>query len=258
VLNQARHHAILGHGMAVQALRSVCKAQIGLADFIPNMVPVIETAENIAAAREALREGTGMFLTPIFEGAYHPAYLEDQGADGPAFTEAEMKVISSPLDFLGINCYAPTYVRADATAKRGWAAIPCDEQYPKMHMPWLNIGPAILYWSPRLCFENWKPAAIYITENGCANPDRLDEKGEVNDIGRVMFLQNHLMHLHRAVAEGVPVKGYFLWSLMDNFEWACGYTKRFGIHYVNYATQERTSKLSAKYYAEVIRKNALG
>ena len=124
ILNQARHHAILGHGMAVQALRSVCKTQVGLADFIPNMVPVIETPENIAAAREALREQTGMFLTPIFEGKYHPAYLEDQGADGPQFTDAEMKTISSPLEFLGINCYAPTYVRADPSAKRGWTAIP--------------------------------------------------------------------------------------------------------------------------------------
>lgn len=258
ILNQARHHAILGHGMAVQALRSTCRAQIGLAENIPNIVPVIETPENIAAAREALRETAGMFLTPIMEGRYHPAYLEDQRDDAPAFSDADMNTISSPLDFIGLNSYAPTYVRHDPSARRGWSSIPCGDDYPKMHMPWLNIGPAILYWSPRLCFENWKPRAIYITENGCANPDRPGENNHIDDIGRVMYLQNHLMHLHRGVTEGIPVKGYFLWSLMDNFEWACGYTKRFGICYVNYRTQERIPKLSARFYAHVIRNNALG
>ncbi len=111
---------------------------------------------------------------------------------------------------------------------------------------------------PRLCRDLWNPKAIYITENGCANPDRPDEKNHINDTARIMYLQNHLIHLHRAVSEGIPVKGYFLWSLMDNFEWACGYTKRFGIHYVNFHTQERIPKLSADFYADVIRKNAIG
>jgi beta-glucosidase len=125
-------------------------------------------------------------------------------------------------------------------------------------MPWLNIGPAILYWAPRLLSELWNVPAVYITENGCANPDRPNERGEINDIGRVMFLQNHLLHAQRATAEGYPLKGYFLWSLMDNFEWAFGYTKRFGIVYVNFETMERTPKLSARFYSSVIARNAVG
>ena len=127
-----------------------------------------------------------------------------------------------------------------------------------MDMPWLNIGPAILYWAPRLISELWKVPAIYITENGCANPDRPDARGEILDIARVMYLEQHLIHAHRAVEEGYPLKGYFLWSLMDNFEWAFGYTKRFGIYYVNFQTMERTAKLSATFYAQVIRDNAIG
>jgi beta-glucosidase len=201
---------------------------------------------------------TGMYLTPIMEGAYHPSYLKEQGEDAPTFTDADMKAIASPLDFVGINLYSPTYVRRDLNSPKGWSVLPCDEAYPKMHMPWLNIGPAILYWGPRLVSDLWKVPAVYITENGCAYPDRLNEKNEVIDLGRVMYLREHLINAHRAVAEGYPLKGYFLWSLMDNFEWAFGYTKRFGICYVNYETLERIPKLSAKFYSEVIRRNAIG
>jgi beta-glucosidase len=258
VLNQARHHAIYGHGLAAQAVRVVCKAPIGLAENIPNIVPALETTEDIAAAREALREISGMYLTPIMEGKYHPAYIENEKADVPVFTEAEMMVIRTPLDFIGINLYAPTYIRHDPSAPRGWREVPCDDNYPKMHMPWLNIGPSITYWGPRLCAEAWNPRAIYITENGCAYPDKPNAQNQIDDIARVMFLQNHLIHLHRAVAEGIAVKGYFLWSLLDNFEWAFGYTKRFGICYVDYQTMQRIPKLSARFYSEVIRSKAVG
>ena len=114
-----------------------------------------------------------------------------------------------------------------------------------MYMPWLNIGPSILYWGPRLLSDIWGVKSIYITENGCANPDVPNARGEILDTARVMYLREHLIHAHRAVAEGYPLKGYFLWSLMDNFEWAVGYTRRFGICHVNYETLERTPKLSA-------------
>jgi beta-glucosidase len=258
--NQARHHAVYAHGLAVQAVRAAAERPlpVGLAENIPNVVPILESPEHIAAAREALRELSGMYLTPILEGRYHPAYLEGEGADAPAFTDAEMKIIGSPLDFVGLNLYAPTYVRHDPTAPRGWAKVPTDEHYPRMHMPWLLVGPAILYWGPRLVSETWKVPGIYITENGCACPDKPNEHGEVLDTGRVMYLQEHMVHASRAAAEGYPLKGYFLWSLLDNFEWAFGYTRRFGLYYVNYETLERTPKLSAKFYADVIRRNAVG
>jgi beta-glucosidase len=198
-----------------------------------------------------------MYLTPILEGRYHPAYLQDQAADAPMFTDEQMKVISTPLDFVGLNLYAPTYVRHDASSPRGWSAVRCDESYPRMQLPWLLLGPSILYWAPRLVSEIWNVPAIYIAENGCASVDHPAEDGVVYDVGRVMYLQQHLMHLHRAAAEGYPVKGYFLWSLLDNFEWACGFTRRFGITHVDFETLERTPKLSAKFYADLVRHNAL-
>jgi beta-glucosidase len=261
VLNQARHHAVLGHGLAVQSIRAAARGnapRVGLAENVPATVPILETPDHIAAAREAMRELTGMYLTPILEGRYHPAYLEAQGADAPQFDDADMKAIHSPIDFVGLNLYAPTYVRHDATVPRGWSPVLCDENYPRMQMPWLTIGPSILYWAPRLLCEVWKVPAVYITENGCANPDRATADGQILDTARMMYLQQHLIHLHRAASEGYPVKGYFLWSLMDNFEWAYGYTRRFGIYYVNYQTQARTPKLSARFYADVIRRNAVG
>jgi len=260
VINQARHHAIYGHGLAVQALRAACgtKVRIGIAENLPGCVPVRETTEDIAAAREAMREMSGMYLTPIMEGAYHPAYLEQQGANAPVFTDEEMRVINSPLDFVGLNLYAPTYIRHAPETARGWAHLPCDESYPRLTMPWLFLGPSILYWAPRLVAETWKVPAIYVTESGCANGDRPDSANEIWDTARVMYLQQHLIAGHRAISEGYPLKGYFVWSLTDNFEWAFGYTRRFGIHYVNYETQERTPKLSAKFYGDVIRRNAVG
>jgi beta-glucosidase len=260
VLNQARHHAVYAHGLAVQAIRAASPkpVPVGLAENPPNVVPVLETPEHVSAAREALRELTGMFLTPIFEGRYHPAYLEDQGADAPTFTDEEMRVINTPLDFLGLNLYAPHYVHHDPSAKRGWSAVPFEADYPRMHMPWLFVGPSILYWGPRLVSEIWKVPAIYITESGCAADDKLTEDRQVLDTGRVMYLQQHLIQAHRAVTEGYPLKGYFLWSLLDNFEWLWGYSRRFGICYVDYKSQERIPKLSAGFYSEVIRRNAVG
>jgi len=258
VLNQARHHAIFGHGLAARAVRAAApKVPVGLAENIPTIVPISEETHDIAAAREALRELSGMYLTPILEGRYHPGYVAAQGADAPRFTDEEMKVIATSLDFVGLNQYAPTYVRQDATTPRGWSVVPCEPEYPKMYMPWLNIGPSILYWGPRLLSDIWGVKSIYITENGCANPDVPNARGEILDTARVMYLREHLIHAHRAVAEGYPLKGYFLWSLMDNFEWAVGYTRRFGICHVNYETLERTPKLSARFYADVIRRGAV-
>jgi beta-glucosidase len=199
-----------------------------------------------------------MYMTPIMEGAYHPAYLEKQGADAPVFTDEEMRAISTPLDFAGFNLYAPAYIRHAPNSPSGWAHVACDESYPRMNMPWLLLGPSILYWVPRLVSELWKVPTIYITENGCANSDRPDAENEIWDTARMMYLQQHFIAAHRAVAEGYPLKGYFLWSLMDNFEWAFGYTKRFGLCYVNYETMERIPKLSAKFYSDVIRRNAVG
>ena len=126
-----------------------------------------------------------------------------------------------------------------------------------MASPWLFIGPEVIYWAVRHVSALWKVPALYITENGTSGEDPQGADGRIEDTDRVMYLRNYLTHLQGAAAEGYPVKGYFLWSLMDNFEWADGYTNRFGLHYVDYATQKRTPKLSAQFYKEVIAKNAV-
>jgi beta-glucosidase len=165
-----------------------------------------------------------------------------------------MDIIRTPMDFVGLNIYQPTYVRADDSEK-GYAVVNPPASFPHMYSNWLYVGPEALYWAPRIVTDLWKPKELYITENGASSTDTLAPDGHVYDSDRVMYLRNYLRQLHRAVAEGVPVKGYFVWSLLDNYEWADGYDKRFGIVYVDFKTQKRTPKLSAGFYQEVIRQN---
>jgi len=255
--NQTRHNALLAHGLAVKAIRdnSPADVKVGLAENSTIPVPVIETPEHVAAARSAMRDLNAHFLTAVMEGKYSDAYLQREGANAPVFTDAEMKAIGAKLDFVGLNVYAPTYVMADASAPQGYKVVPHPESYPKLDMPWLFFGPQITYWAPRHMKEIWDVDAVYFTENGCAAQDKLTVDNKVLDTDRVLYLREHFIAAHRAVAEGWPLKGYFVWSLLDNFEWACGYTKRFGIVYVNYTTQERVPKLSAEFYREVIKQN---
>ena len=256
--NQTRHHAVLGHGLAVQAIRANARpgTKVGLAENMTICVPVIENETHIKAAERATREMNAPYMTVIQEGKYTDAYLERTGADAPKFTAADLKVISSPLDFVGINIYTPTWVRAD-DSPLGFTPVRNPASYPHMASSWLTIGPEALYWGPRNVAQLWKAKEIYITENGCSSSDVPAADGIVYDTDRVMYLRNYLSQLQRATADGVPVKGYFLWSLMDNFEWADGYTNRFGLHYVDYASQKRTPKLSASFYREVIARNAV-
>jgi beta-glucosidase len=257
-VNQVRHHAVLAHGLGVQAIRAHAKpgTKVGLAENASAAVPVIESAEHIAAATKAMREINSGYLTAVMEGRYTDAYLASAGADAPKFTDAEMKVIGSPLDFVGMNIYTASYIRADDSAA-GFARVTPPKSYPHMMSPWLRVGPEALYWGPKLAAEVWKIKEIYITENGASSTDVLTPDGNVYDSDRVMYLRNYLTQLHRGVSEGVPVRGYFLWSLLDNYEWADGYAYRFGIHYVDFATQKRTPKLSAHFYREVIARNGL-
>ena len=126
-----------------------------------------------------------------------------------------------------------------------------------MFSPWLTIGPEALYWGPKLVAETWKVNELYITENGSSSTDQIAPDGHVYDTDRVMFLRSYLTQLQRAVSEGVPVKGYFLWKLPRQLEWADGYEKRFGITYVNFVTKKRTPKLSADFYKNVIESNSV-
>jgi beta-glucosidase len=257
-VNQIRHHGLLAHGLGVQAIRanSVSGTQVGLAENPKVYVPVIDTAEHIEAAKRAFREENAPFLTAVMEGRYTDGYLRREGANAPKAEGDDLKIIGSPLDFVGLNVYQPEYARADASAA-GYAVARRPSSFPHMPSPWLFVGPEVIYWAIRHTSALWNPRAIYITENGCSSEDFRQPDGRVEDTDRVMFLRNYLTHLQRAAAEGYPVKGYFLWSLVDNFEWADGYSRRFGIHYVDFKTQKRSRKLSAEWYREVILRNAV-
>lgn len=256
-VNQVRHHGVLAHGLGVQAIRAnATRAQVGLAENPNVYVPVIENRENVEAAKRATRDGNAPFLTTLMEAKYPDSYLESEGANAPKIQPGDMKVIGSRLDFVGLNVYQPTYVIADGS-RRGYRIEKMPGSFPHMYSPWVTVGPECLYWAVRNVCDIWNPPAIYITENGCSSEDEVTADGRVIDIDRLMYLRNYLTHLHRATSEGYPVKGYFLWSLLDNFEWADGYSKRFGIHYVDFATEKRIPKLSAEWYREVIAQNAV-
>ena len=256
---QARHHGMLAHGLAVQAIRAQGRAgtKVGPAENITVAVPAVETPQHIRAAEKATRELNSSFFSVILEGSYHESFLTRVGADAPKFTDADLKIISSPVDFVGINSYSPTHYVVASDDAQGYVKLPFPASHPRMGADWITVGPEAMYWGPRHVAKLWGVKEIYITENGTPAADVPAADGIVYDVDRVMYLRNYLTHLQRATAEGVPVRGYFVWSLLDNFEWVGGYGVRFGLIHVDYATQKRTPKLSAAFYKEVIARNAL-
>jgi beta-glucosidase len=260
LLNQVRHHVALGHGLAVQAIRAKGRAgtKVGVAENIAACVPAIATPENIRAAEIATRELNAGFLGVILEGKYTEGFLEYAGADAPKFTPEELKIIGSPTDFVGLNIYAPQFYIIASDRKPHFNVLPFPTSFPHMNSEWLRVGPETIYWAPRLAAKIWNIENIYISENGTSSEDKLAADGHVYDLDRIMYLRNYLAQLQRATSEGVPVRGYFLWSLMDNFEWIFGYEKRFGLYRVDFETQARVPKLSAEFYRDVVARNAIG
>ena len=258
-LKQVRHHAVLGHGLAVQAIRAQGPAgtKVGFAENIHVAVPAIDTPEHVEAAEKATRDQNAGFMTVMLEGAYLEDYLASAGGTTPTFTDGELKAISSPLDFVGINVYRPGSYVEPADTSPGYRDIPINASHPKMAAAWHVFDAEVMYWAPRHVQSIWNAKSIFITENGCAAADAVAEDGRVDDSDRVMFMRAYLSQLQRATAEGVPVEGYFHWSAQDNFEWTYGYGDRFGLIYVDFETLERTPKLSAKWFREAARQNAV-
>lgn len=257
--NQVRHHAVLGHGLAVQAIRASGPSgtKIGFAENIDCAVPVVDSPDNVRAAETATREMNAGYLTVMLEGQYTDTYLESAGAAAPDFNDEDLKVISTPVDFVGINVYRPSVYVVPSDGPLGYREIPINGSHPKMHSSWHILDPEVMYWAPRQVKSLWDAKSIYITENGCAALDVVSDDGQVYDSDRVMFLRACLGQLQRATAEGVPVDGFFLWSAQDNFEWAAGFGNRFGIVYVDFETLERTPKLSAEWFREAALQNAV-
>ena len=258
-LNQVRHNVALGHGLAVRAIRARGRngTRVGPAENLVICVPAIETPANVRAAEIATREVNAGYLTVMLEGKYTDAYLADAGNDAPKYTAEDLRIISSPIDFVGLNVYTPHHYVVAADNDRGFSLVPLPASFPQMDAPWLKIAPEAMYWAPRHAAKIWGVKSIYISENGTSSIDQPAADGGFYDVDRIMYLRNHLMHLQRATSEGVPVDGYFLWSLMDNFEWTDGFEKRFGLYFVDFKTQRRTPKLSASFYREVIARNTV-
>jgi len=255
----ARHHAVLAHGLGVQAIRARGRAgtKVGPAENLTVALPAFEIPSHIQAAETATRELNAPYLTVMMEGRYTDAYLKELGADAPKFPDGDLKIIASPVDYVGINVYIPGPYVLSSEAGPGYQVLKLPKSYPHMASTWLTLAPEVLYWAPRHVARLWKPSEIYISENGASSKDKFSKDGQIYDLDRVMYLRNCLTHLQRATSEGVPVRGYFLWSLLDNFEWADGYATRFGLIHVDFATQRRTLKLSAAFYKEVMARNVV-
>jgi beta-glucosidase len=258
IVNQTYHHALLAHGHGVRAVREHGGrgAQVGLTDDSTITVPLNETEADLAAARTAFTELNIRSIDPVFRGGYSPAYFRITGKDRARVQRGDFDLISLPTDFFGFNIYTGVFVRA---GRRGRPEqLPFPRGYPAPENSWwLKLLPRAMYWGPQPVARLYKPKAIYITENGAGYDDEPPVNGEVLDLHRREYIRQCLAELHRSIADGAPVRGYFLWSFMDNFEWLDGYSRRFGICYTDYRTQQRIPKLSARWYAEVMRQNRL-
>ncbi|WP_224360760.1 GH1 family beta-glucosidase [Hyalangium versicolor] len=242
---QVSHHLLVAHGLAVQALRTlVPRVPLGI---VLNLSPSYP-ARNVAAdrAKAHLEDGLSLrwYMDPLFRGSYPADVLEHLGSDRPKVTPEELALIQQPLDFLGINYYMRNFCHAEDPHAR-----PPGEQ-GFTDMGWEIYPQGLTDLLVRLG-RDYRLPPIYITENGAAFADRL-EGDEVHDSQRVAYLEQHLGAMNAARRQGVDVRGYFAWSFMDNFEWASGYQKRFGLVYVDYGSQRRVLKDSAHWYRAFI------
>ncbi len=255
---QVAHHVMLAHGTAFRALRQIlgADAQIGIV-YALSPVEAISNDPAVLARQRLLDAQTNRwFLDPVLRGEYPEELLADPRWSGLRIEPGDLEIIRTPVDFVGANYYSRTLIgsasgdRADLSD----TVILPDSEYTEMG--W-EIYPQGLYTTLMNLTERYAPKAIYVTENGAAFHDELAPDGRVHDPRRVAYLREHLRAAQRALADGAPLKGYFVWSLMDNFEWAHGYSKRFGILYVDYPTGRRYWKDSAYYYQSVIAANAV-
>ncbi len=248
----AAHNLLRAHGRAVQAYRAESRHQIGLVVNLEPKYPASATAEDLDATMRADAYWNRFYLDPVFLGSYPPELPEIFGAAWPTFTEADFELIKQPLDFLGINYYSRQVVRHDPADWPLAAARVRQPQQTHTGLGW-EVYPQgltdILEWVA----GRYGPLPLYVTENGSAFYDPPHTKGEIADPLRQAYLRAHLRAVLEARRNGVDVRGYFAWSLLDNFEWAYGYSQRFGLVHVDYATQQRTPKASARFYTEVIR-----
>lgn len=260
----AGHNAMRAHGKAVQALRANAKGaaadtKIGAAMWTRVNQPASDRPEDVEAARQAMfsvqdrmQWNNSWWTEPVFFGKYPDDALSLYGKDVPKFKSSDFDEIKQPLDVLGLNIYKADITRLGANGKP--EVLPVPPGHPRSGVDWQPITPACLYWGPRFFHERYK-LPISITENGVSTRDQVFLDGKVHDVQRIDYTHRVLLELARAIKDGIPVLGYYPWTLMDNFEWAEGYKQRFGFIYVDFQTQKRLPKDSYHWYKKVIASN---
>ena len=244
------HHLLLSHGRAVEILRERSpQAEVGITLNLDFVYAVGDEEEDIAAARWVDGLHNRWFLDPIFRGAYPEDMFEAWRDLLPAIEDGDLETIAQPIDFLGINNYTSPLVGADNDGNRSRIVRRADVD--RTDMGW-EVVPGGLRDLLLRVTRDYQPAAIYVTENGAAYPDVRGHDGSVADPERQSYLEGYIGAAAEAVASGVPLRGYFAWSMLDNFEWAWGYWKRFGLVYIDYATLERVPKGSFYWYRDLI------
>ncbi len=251
----AAHHLLLGHGLAVPRMRAhlPSTAQVGITLVLQQVYGADERAETARDVELTNEFGNGWFLDPIYRGAYPERFFEHMALDPPPIQKYDLNIISVPLDFLGVNNYSRILIRGTETQP---LADRCEHVSPVPNSCYTDLGWEIYPNGLRDVLvnvgRNYPVGKLYVTENGAAFPDVWDGADTVSDPRRVDFLQDYITGCAEAIEQGAPLSGYFVWSLMDNFEWSEGYAKRFGVVYIDYPTQRRVIKESGYWYAALL------
>ena len=248
----AAHHLNLGHGLAVAGIREVMpSASVGITNIVTDIVPATDSPDDAAAAVRLDASSNRIFLDPVYLGAYSDAVWDTLGPRGlgDVVQEGDLEIISAPTDFAGINHYQRVIASHDETAPFGVAEKPAE---PATTSFGWSVIPASLTAVLTRVSREFTSVPLYVTENGASYDDYVDPNGDVVDTERIAYLRGYLGAAADAIAAGVDLRGYYAWSFLDNFEWAEGYSKRFGLVWVDYRTQERIPKLSAHWYRRLI------
>lgn len=261
VFHQVIHHLLMAHGAGIRALRSTITkkdAKLGIVLCPPPILPYKEDAEHLAACEKAWAYENDWWVLPMLKGHYPAEVLAQHAKDGaaPIINPGDMELIHQPIDYLGLNMYFPRFTEP-APGPRGFHFRPfAADREPLTSMGWEVYAPALRI-ELATFYKRYK-LPLYITENGCSiSEDHVSADGACHDPRRIDYLQKHLAAAAQAISDGVDLRGYYAWSMMDNFEWSFGYTQRFGLTHVDYQTQVRTPKDSFKWYTGVIKENGL-
>jgi len=253
----AVHTLLLSHGYAMEALRANTSAdsQVGIALNLSPIYPATDSDNDRLAAERFDGQLNRLMLDPLLRGSYPEDMLRLFRWFWPKMQPGDMERISAPMDFVGVNYYTRLVAK--------WAfyvpimqAMPVTPKNAEMSQMW-EIYPEGIYDLLTRIWRDYKPKAIFVSENGVPVPDVLNSNGKVHDVQRISYLSRHLQQVHRAMGEGVPITGYLAWSLLDNFEWAYGYQMRFGLVHVDFNSLKRTVKDSGRWFAQVIRTNEM-